>query len=254
MLPLASLLPGTASPILVSPSLDKCSLDAVHKWLLPSLLPVIVCFCSLKGGAGKTTLATHLAAAISQLERRVLLVDADPQASASDWAAARNEAHKPPFSVIGLARDTLHRDLPDIARGFDHVVIDTPPRIAAIARSAILAADLILIPVQPSSYDVWAASETIEVVKEATVFKPELKAALVINRRVTNTAIGRDVEAALDAFPFPVLPKKIAQRVAFAESSSGYSVLESAPSSTSSSTARSPSPGTKPARKPPHSP
>jgi chromosome partitioning protein len=191
---------------------------------------MIISFANQKGGAGKTTLATHLAHVIALAKRKVLLVDCDPQGSASGWAAAREEAS--PFPVVQMARDTLHRDLPAILKDYEHCVIDTPPRVSALARSAILASDLVLIPVQPSSYDVWAAGETVELVQEAQQFKPDIKAVFCINRRITGTAIGREIEAALSELPFPVLKTAIAQRVAFAESSAGYTVLESAFNST----------------------
>lgn len=185
---------------------------------------MIITLSSLKGGSGKSTLAIHLAHAIAQSNRRVLLVDADPQGSAQGWASARED--KPPFTVIGMARNTLHRDLPDISQDYDHVLIDTPPRVSALARTAILAADLVLIPVQPSSYDVWAASETVTLIEEAKGFKPDIKAAFVINRRIPNTVIGRDVEEALSEYEIPTLKQAIAQRVAFSEASSGYTVME----------------------------
>ena len=191
---------------------------------------MIIAFASLKGGSGKTTLSVHLAAAIAAGGRRVLLADADPQGSASGWAAARDDA--PPFPVIGIARNTLHRDLPAIAADYEHCVIDTPPRVSALARSALLAADVVVIPVQPSSYDVWAAGETVQLIDEARGFKPELLGAFIINRKIPNTVIGRDVADALGDYDLPLLPTAIAQRVAYAESSSGYSVLESAPTST----------------------
>ena len=190
---------------------------------------MIISFSSLKGGSGKTTLAVHLAHAIALAKKRVLLADADPQGSAQGWASARDD--KPPFPVIGMARNTLHRDLPELLQDYDHCVIDTPPRVSALARTAILAADLVLIPVQPSSYDIWAASETVNIIEEAQGFKPELKAAFVINRRIVNTAIGRDVEEALADYQFPTLKSTVGQRVVFAESSAGYSVMELAPSS-----------------------
>lgn len=193
---------------------------------------MIITLSSLKGGSGKSTLAIHLAHAIAQSNRRVLLVDADPQGSAQGWASARED--KPPFTVIGMARNTLHRDLPDISKDYDHVVIDTPPRVSALARTAILAADLVLIPVQPSSYDVWAASETVGLIDEAHGFKPEIKAAFVINRRIPNTVIGRDVEEALSEYEIPMLKQAIAQRVAFSEASSGYTVMEMSATSSAS--------------------
>jgi len=186
---------------------------------------MIIALCNQKGGAGKTTLAIHLAHAIALSKKRVLLVDSDPQGSASGWAAAREEAS--PFPVIQMARDSLHRDLPAIAADYQHCIIDTPPRVSALARSAILASDLVIVPVQPSSYDVWAAGETVQLIQEAQQFKPDIKAAFVINRRITGTAIGKEIEGALVEMPFPILKTVIAQRVAFAESSAGYTVIES---------------------------
>jgi chromosome partitioning protein len=102
-----------------------------------------------------------------------------------------------------------------------------------LGRAAILASDLVLIPVQPSPYDVWAATETVTLIREAQQFKPDLKGVFVINRKVANTAIGRDVAAALGQFEdIPVLPTSIGQRVIFAESAGqGLAVIEAEPSS-----------------------
>ncbi|MBD2054465.1 AAA family ATPase [Oculatella sp. FACHB-28] len=181
-----------------------------------------------KGGVGKTTLAIHISHVLALTRARVLLVDADPQGSARDWAAARED--KPPFSVIGLDRPTLHRDLPPLAKDYDHVVIDGPPRVSDLARSAIIAADLVVVPIQPSPYDVWAANEVIKLIQEASVFKENLKSVFVINRRIVNTAIGRDVGAALAEYSLPVLKTVISQRVGFAESAAaGQTVLDTDP-------------------------
>ena len=181
-----------------------------------------------KGGVGKTTLAIHISHALALKGARVLLVDADPQGSARDWAAARSD--KPPFSVIGLDRPTLHRDLPPLAIDYDHVVIDGPPRVSELARSAIIASDLVVVPIQPSPYDVWAADEVIKLIREASVFKETLKSVFVINRRIVNTAIGRDVGDALAEYLIPVLKTVVSQRVSFAESAAaGGTVLDTDP-------------------------
>lgn len=186
---------------------------------------MIISIQNQKGGVGKTTLAVHISHALALRDEPTLLLDADPQGSARDWAVAREG--QPPFSVVGLDRPTIHRDLPAIAKNYAHVVIDGPPRVTDLARSAIAAADLVLIPVQPSPYDVWAAQEVINLIKEASVFKEKLKSVFVINRKIVNTAIGRDVTEALSGYGLPVLRSQICQRVSFAESAaSGQTVLE----------------------------
>jgi chromosome partitioning protein len=186
---------------------------------------MIISIQNQKGGVGKTTLAVHISHALALRDEPTLLLDADPQGSARDWAAARKS--QPPFSVVGLDRPTIHRDLPAIAKNYAHVIIDGPPRVTDLARSAIAAADLVLIPVQPSPYDVWAAQEVINLIKEASVFKENLKSVFVINRKIVNTAIGRDVAEALSGYGVPVLRSQICQRVSFAESAaSGQTVME----------------------------
>ena len=87
--------------------------------------------------------------------------------------------------------------------------------------------DLVLVPVQPSPYDVWAAKEIIDLLDEAAIFKPSLKRAFAINRKIANTAIGRDVVDALAGYPIPVLKTALCQRVPFAESATkGLTVYE----------------------------
>ena len=192
----------------------------------------VIALLNQKGGAGKTTLATHLAGELAMQGQRVTLLDADPQGSALDWAQRRLQSGQGRlYGVFGLARDTLHREVPEIAQQADYVVIDGPPRVAALARSALLAADLVLIPVQPSAYDVWATQEMVGLIQEAQVFRPGLRAAFVINRRVVGTVIGREARAALADQPFPTLRSDIAQRIAFADCvAAGKLVWEVSPS------------------------
>lgn len=186
---------------------------------------MIIGVLNQKGGVGKTTLSVNLAACLARPGKRVLLIDADPQGSSLDWAAARQE--DPLFSVVGLPRPSIHKELGTIGDGYDHIVIDGPPRVTDLARSAIMASDVVLIPVQPSPYDIWAADEVVKLIEEARHFKENLKSVFVINRKIANTAIGRDVREALGSYEIPSLNASITQRVAFAEAAAvGKAIYE----------------------------
>lgn len=191
---------------------------------------MIIGLLNQKGGVGKTTLSVSIAhnLSIKCAPEDVLLVDADPQQSALSWSAVRESAL--PFAVIGMAKNSLHRDLPAISKKYKHVIIDGPPRVTDLARSCIMASDVVIIPCTPSPYDVWASDETTRLVKESIVYKANLKYGFMINRKIANTAIGRDVVELLNKTEIPVLSSHVCQRVLFAEAAaSGLTVFDLEP-------------------------
>ncbi|HBP0502183.1 MULTISPECIES: ParA family partition ATPase [Pseudomonadaceae] len=187
----------------------------------------VIAVLNQKGGSGKTTIATHLARALQLDGADVLLVDSDPQGSARDWAAVREDQ---PLTVVGIDRPTIDRDLKNVARK-DFVVIDGAPQAADLAVSAIKAADFVLIPVQPSPYDIWATADLVELVKQRIeVTDGRLQAAFVVSRAIKGTKIGAEVAEALAGYGLPVLESRITQRVIYpGTAASGTTVMDTEP-------------------------
>lgn len=191
------------------------------------LMSYVIAVSSGKGGSGKTTTALHLSYLISKAGKSVLLVDADPQGSSLGWAASRDESDALIFTVVSMPTKTIHRDLPALAAKYDYVVIDSPPREGAIAKSAIISSDLVLMPVSPSSFDLWSVSTTIESIIEAQMIKPQIKAIVLVSKALNRTKITSDIKNALnDVEGAVILKATIGQRVIYAESASGYTAFE----------------------------
>lgn len=184
----------------------------------------VIAVLNQKGGSGKTTISTHLARAFQLADYNCLLVDSDPQGSARDWGAVREDN---PVSVIGIDRPTIERDLKHIANK-DVIIIDGAPQASDLAVSAIKAADVILIPVQPSPYDIWATSELVDLVKSRIeITDGKLKAAFIVSRAIKGTKLGNEIFQALADYGLPVLETSITQRISYPTSASlGVTVLD----------------------------
>ena len=185
---------------------------------------MIVSFLNQKGGVGKSTLSINVAACFAKAGRRVLLIDADKQGSASTWAGLREET---PFQVVSLARANMARDALKMAADYDVAVIDGPPHAEEIARSCIAASDFVALPIEPSGLSTWASDLTVKQVREAQDFKPDLKCGFVVSRKIGNTVIGREIRAMAAETGIAILSAEIEQRVAFAESMTmGQTIFE----------------------------
>lgn len=185
-----------------------------------------IALCGQKGGTGKSTTAIVIASEFQRLGRRVLLVDGDPQGTTSTWAQKAAEAGRETPVVVAMnARMHLPGQLDRLADGYDVVVIDCPGRLDAVQRSALMVATLAVLPCGPTGPEAWALTESVDLVREAMELRPELRAAVLVTRKIVGTTIGADARETFAAWGLPVLRAELCMRVAFQEAiTSGDSV------------------------------
>ncbi len=188
----------------------------------------IITIAQQKGGAGKTTLAAHLALAWHAAGHSVAVVDIDPQASLSSWFRLRRERRKvaaPDIEVAAITGWRVAAEVERQARSHDVVLIDSPPHAATEARIAVRTASLVLVPVQPSPMDLWATRATLELARSERV-----PALLVLNRVPSRANLTEAMLAEFLALGVPIAKTQIGNRVALAAAlAEGRGILESAP-------------------------
>jgi len=198
-------------------------------------MAIVITVAQQKGGTGKTTLAANLAAALAP-SSRVALLDIDPQKSLTRWHAIRaaRDAEARPLTFSDVSGWRLAAELDRLKRTHDVVLIDSPPQIDTDARLAIRGADLVLIPVQPSPPDVWAAEGTL-----ALAVAERRNARVVLNRVPSASRLGEAVKADLTIRNLPLLRVAIGNRTGFATAfAAGLGVTEAAPRSSAAAELR----------------
>jgi chromosome partitioning protein len=195
----------------------------------------VFAIANTKGGVGKSTLTVNLAVEAVTAGYKTLLIDADPQGSAGQFVAVRDE-DLPQFEAVQLTKPTLHRRMRWLSAFFDYVLIDVGGRDAPVLRSAVAAADVVIVPLVPSAFDAWASEDIFDIIDRIQGAHPGL-AAYVVPNLVNTTTIAREAMAALqelleDYDGIEVIDVPIQSRTAWPEAvGEGMSVVEWQPRS-----------------------
>jgi chromosome partitioning protein len=171
-----------------------------------------------KGGCGKTTVTMQIGGTLGRTGHRVLIVDADPQGTATRWAASASDESPFPAHVAGLAAagGKVHREIKKYLDSYDFILVDCPPAVeSAVPQSALLIADVALVPIIPSPADLWAATGTRGLIERAVDINPALQARLVVNMLQSNTSMSQEVLEVLEDFGIPLTEAKLHLRTAY---------------------------------------
>lgn len=194
----------------------------------------IIAFVNQKGGVGKSTLTTNVAAVLSE-KYKVLLLDTDSQGSSEDWGIARTEKLETNNKLRvfskhyrGIKKATeVSMDLEEIAASYDIVVVDTPGRNELVSLGVIAAANLVIIPLTPGNFSFWSSEITRELIQKVAVARPDNFAArLLLNMHDKRKKISKEAEKLLQELEIPVMNTSTGHRNIFESSSEGLSVLE----------------------------
>jgi chromosome partitioning protein len=163
---------------------------------------------SSKGGTGKTTSVVSLAMVLHR-RGRTLAVDCDPQGSLMNWSEEAADGDSSlPFTVVGMATRDVHVRLADLGTGYEHVVVDTPPGDLGIIRSAILASDIVLVPVSPSGLDLNRIRPTFELLSEIGISHP-VKVGVLLTKVRRGTRSARAARGILAEHGYPAMKTEI---------------------------------------------
>lgn len=187
----------------------------------------VISILSQKGGSGKTTITLNIARCLQLKGFNVAVIDTDPQASAREWNALAADDF---FPVYGCDKGIAEKELKNLKKVADYLIIDGAPRLEKSMAEAIKLSDYILIPIKPSQFDIWAVKDTIDLIETRMQLDDKLKAGLVLSQVNKQTNITKDVKGFIEeSFAIKLLSQSTGIRVAYAEVlSSGMSVFESA--------------------------
>ena len=186
----------------------------------------IITIAQQKGGAGKSTIAAHIAVGLSQRGSKVLIIDTDPQGSIKNWHKIREENFGKGYTGIHIADTSgwkVSSSITQYKNRVDFIIIDSPPHTEIEAKNAIRSADLVLIPLQASPTDLWATQSTIDCAKQE-----KKQYNIILNRYNPNSKTSKEIAWTIDYVMHATLGNRIAFSSCFFQ---GKTVTETDPSS-----------------------
>jgi chromosome partitioning protein len=184
-----------------------------------------------KGGTGKTTISTNIAAMMVQKDLDILLVDTDKQGSASDWCSVRNENNKVKrISCIQKFGISIASEILHLSKKYEHIIIDAGGRDSVELRSAMAVADKLYIPIQASQFDVWTLGSVDSLVTTAKALNPKLQSFVILNRASTNPMVSetKEIQETFEGFEnLKLLDEMLYERISYRKAArSGLGVNE----------------------------
>ena len=188
---------------------------------------MVIAVTNLKGGVGKTTIATNIAVCLAHQNYDVCIVDTDlGQQSSMEWSGNRGEDLKP-IPVFGINVKQLNKEVEGLKKRFDIVIIDGTPHLSELADRTILASDILLIPLTPSVYDFRGFEGFLQRFEQVKSVKPSIDAYVILNRVVPNTNVSKDIQEAVEAYQIQMLKTRLVSRISYVDTASeGKGVVE----------------------------
>ncbi len=190
----------------------------------------IITIANQKGGCGKTTITMQLAGALGQDKFKVMVVDADPQGTATRWAANADDLSPFPAHIAGLsaAGTKVHREVMKYIDHYDYIIIDCPPAVdSLVPQSALMISDLVLVPIVPSPADLWAAVGIQNLIERIKDINTNLQARIIANMSQANISLTQEVLQILNDFGIEMMETQLVLRTAYRQSAVlGKSVYE----------------------------
>lgn len=177
---------------------------------------MIVSVTSLKGGVGKSTISQNLAVCFAHMGYRVAIVDTDTNASSVRWSGMREA--EPSITVLGLTdSEALRKNIKQLHKDYDLIVIDGTPSLSRLVSTIMVLGDIVLIPIRPGGFDIWATEKFLEKYEQAKALKENMKAYFVLNEYSDSINLNKEIKEALSEMEIGTLQSTIRHRIAYRE-------------------------------------